>query len=149
VARRAAERALDPRYVQALLAASVLEAGKPLARGALPVAANAEPIAIDTGTDFKALAQRGHDYALETEVVEMGFEGTGGKKPRVAFFMVARARLVQLPSGKAVYERSFAYVRGYRQLGYWADENGRAAREEKNRDVAAADGEQERNTREE
>jgi hypothetical protein len=127
--RRTAERALDPRYVQALLAASVLEAGRPLSHGALEVTAIAEPIAIDTQTDYKALAQKGHDYALETEVVQLGFEGTGGKRPWVAFFMTARARLVELPSGKPVYQRTFAYVRGYRQLSYWADNDGRAARE--------------------
>jgi hypothetical protein len=129
-ARRAAEQALDPRYVQALLAASVLEATNPLSPDAAIATANAEPIAITTGTDYKGLAQTGHDYALETEVVQMGFAGTGGKRPWVAFFMVARARLVQLPSGKAVYQRTFAFVTGYRQLSYWAEGNGRIAREE-------------------
>ena len=80
---------------------------------------------------YQGLQSEGIDTVLEVSVARIGLAGKGGITPPVALTMTARARMIRTSDGVEIFGETFEHAFGpeYKFI-LWAEEEGRAFREE-------------------
>src|SRR2546422_1001415 len=80
---------------------------------------------------YQGLQSEGIDTVLEVSVARIGLAGKGGITPPVALTMTARARMIRASDGVEIFGETFEHAFGpeYKFI-LWAEEEGRAFREE-------------------
>jgi hypothetical protein len=79
--------------------------------------------------DGSGLRERGFGGAIVVEVTRIGFRSQGGTDPPMIQFLMARARLVDAATGKAVALRGLVYVSPPRPASVWFRDGGTLARQ--------------------
>ena len=102
------------------------------------------PAAADDTPDYAGLRGTGVDTVLEIGVISIGIESCAPefirrmstacahdpKQPRVDLFMQARARLVRVADGEALFVRTFRFKTPRRPVAPWIAQDGRLLAEE-------------------
>src|SRR5437867_2621792 len=92
------------------------------------------PGAAGEGMDYRALASKGVDTALEVSGPRIGLAGQSGINPPVSLFMTARARLIRTADGAEMYAEKFDYRGGAaHKFLEWAADEGQVFRQEVDR----------------
>lgn len=73
---------------------------------------------------WRAVQSRGFVNALEVGVTEIEFIGGSGSDPELVLHMVARARLIDLATGKEKYREEFHSAASSRRYSQWAANQG-------------------------
>jgi len=82
------------------------------------------PVSKSESPDYHSLQGRGIGTVIEVRVVQLGFEGGGGKDPEISFFLTAEARMIDTVNSKATWARGLAYQSPEFRASRWAEREG-------------------------
>lgn len=132
-AEAAARTALTEGMTQEPLRDAVIEAAENLAQVQLVPLAELGPASHEDTPSYASAASRGVHSVLEVALLEMGLAGAETDDQRVGFYMLARARVIRLDSGREVYSHELANLGARRSIQEWAQFDSARIQEETRR----------------
>jgi hypothetical protein len=78
-----------------------------------------ETHALGKPPDYRVLAGRGVDAAVDLRLRSFGLAADSGRNPLIVPYVIAEVRLIRTSDGAELYARQFRRVGSVRRLGQW------------------------------